>query len=576
MHPRDYLHDERLRSLLPYLDLDLPDRERMVLLGLGAGLAERQLSTLPGLSNPRRMKESVGRLEAAGRIRRLPTGWQALPSPAPSDEEVLRRIRKWTKLRRAFDILRDPCAGLKTRGLGEVADALGAALSEALEAVLQSVDRRMTEDRAVRGRERRSLLEFIDRNLPAEYVARGGGRDKPPPAPADVLERTIERLTAGRSTAESSAVEDESRKLFRLVQPYGEVTLAHWWQILTALWEAGFRGSELWTEWRCRLESYMLRCRLVIPGPHRLSDWDPRHLKARCPVPDSGYGPWVDEELGLWDRFRAKYGPALGPATKDLWIRAHESVPSRLHEDYPFATPETVGSHRYEEILFEQADVLSGLSEEVIRDLARGRKTRAVKRSLKRARTARDNRALRLAVTKAAQVARDDRRQTRDVGWADRLLRLVAEMKLGVPVDKDMLANLVVRSRAVGRGGRRYQTTTLSQQVLRTLSHNLEVRAPTLGPGEPFPLEEIGKPIANALNRIVEDEFASPQAREDALQSVEQVIRHRGIITVAYGSGGFDQRTVRAASGLIGADGVEETLLTLVGEARRDLAVNAR
>jgi len=147
----------------------------------------------------------------------------------------------------------------------------------------------------------------------------------------------------------------------------------------------------------------------------------------------------------------------------------------------------------------------------------------------------------------------------------------VAEMKLGLPVDQDILTGLVVRSRGAGRGGRRYQTTTLSQRVLRTLSHSLEVQAPVLGPGEPFPLEAVGKPLAKALDRIVEDELASPQTQEEAFHSVEEVIRHRGVITVAYGGGGYDRRTVRAASELIGVHGVEEQLLMLVGEARREV-----
>lgn len=568
MQIQDYLHDPRLRPLFRFLDLSVSARQRMVLLGLGAGFTERELGALPGLRNPSRTREAVEELEAAGRVRRTDKGWEAVPVTPPSDQEIMDRIRRWKKLRTAFGFLREPSARLRARGLGHVAEELGPALSAALEEVLHVVDRRMPRDQAIRRTERLSVLHFVRRNLPPEYAALCGGGDTPPPAPADICGRTLRRLTAGLSRAQASGIEQQVHSLYRALLGRGEVVLAHWWQILDALWEAGYRGAPLRQEWRERLESYLMRSRVKLSKKLRLSHLEPRKLKARYPVPDCGYGPWVEDELRLYQAFRARYGPALGPAVKNLWIRAHQAVPHRLREDYPFAGPHTVGRERYEEALLQEADALSRLTPEMLRDLKAGRRNGAIKASRQRAFREAHARSLRLAVAKAARAAQDDRlRKGKDVAWAVRLLRLAAEMKAGKEVEGEELERCVGQSRRAGRGGRRYQKEKLAEQALRILAHEVEAMSPTQGPAEPFPMQRIALPVARALRRIGGQTEASPSERDAALKAVKLFLERRAIVTVAYGTGAYEQMTVEKAATLVGGDSVLPTLLSLVWKA---------
>lgn len=307
MDIHNYLCHPRLSPLFPFLDLSLPARQRMVLLGVAAGFTERELVSLPGLSNLSRTRAAVRELEEAGRVRRTAKRWEALRGRPASDSEIADRIRRWKKLRMALDILREPSARLRARGLGHVADELGPALSEALEEALQVIDRRMPQDQAVRRRERLSVLNFVARNLPPEYESQCDGDGRPPPAPADVCARTVERLTFGLPKADALEVEQQTTELYQALLGRGETVLAHWWQILDALWDAGLRGWVLQRAWRLRLDSYLLRARVRLSNKFRLSYMKPQKLKARYPVPDCGYGPWVDHEIDLYRAFRVRY-----------------------------------------------------------------------------------------------------------------------------------------------------------------------------------------------------------------------------------------------------------------------------
>jgi len=577
MEIQDYLRHPRLRPLFRFLDFTLPAGQWMVLLGLGAGLTVRELPSLPGLSNPSRTRQAIRELETAGRVRRTPSGWEARPGAAPADADLKDRIRRWTKLRRALDMLAKPSAPLRARGLGHVADALGPALGDALEAVLRTVDRRMPADRAARRRGRQPVLAFVRRNLPPEYVAISGGGDGPPPAPADVCERTIERLTVGLGDTEAAEVEREVSGLYQVLLRHGEAVLAHWWQILVALWDDGVRGETLRREWRLRLESYLLRKRLRVSRAYRLPIADARKLKARFPVPDCGYGPWVDHELTLYRAFKARYGAALGPSVKVLWMQAHETVPDLLRRDYAFATPDVVVTDRYEELLFRTADELSGLSRGMLSALASGRSTRAIKACRGREEREAAARPLRLAVFKAAKAARDDRarKQTHEK-WADELLRLAAETKLANTIGTRDYAAYVMRSRQVGRGGRRVQKMPLGEEVLRGVVAELQKKPLTQGPGEPFPVARIKRPVDRALRRIGGAPRARTADREAALKALQMFIRRRGLVTVAYPGGCYEPMTLEAASDLVGRADVRREVLDVVWEARARLALESR
>lgn len=590
MEIQNYLRHARLRPLFAFLDLTVSARQRMVLLGLGAGFTERELQSLPGLSNPSRTRQAIRELEAAGRVRRTSSGWAAKPGRAPSDGDLAGCLRRWKKLREAFDLLSRPSAPLRARGLGRVADVLGPALSDALEAVLRTIDRRMPADQAARRRARQSVLSFVQRNLTPEYVSISGGGDGPPPAPHDVCERTIERLTAGLSGAEAAAVEREVDDLYRVLLGRGEAVLAHWWQILMALWDKGLRGQTLRREWRMRLESYLLRAQVRLSRRYRLRVDDPRKLKAQFPVPDCGYGPWVERELALYRAFRARYGPALGPSVKALWMQAHEAVPSLLLDDYPFATPDVVVAERYEEILFRVADALSGLSRGMLDDLSAGRRTRAIKACRAREEREAAARPLRLAVAKAAQAARDDRGRNRDdpddedekdekdeeheENWAIRLLRLAAELKLE-NVGSGDFAKLVKESRHFGRGGRRVLKRSLSEEVLRAVAYELQKRPLMQGPGEPFSLSHVKRPAERALRRIENASRACAAERAAASEALERFFQRRGLVTVAYPHGWYEPMTVEAASDLAGRTDVRREVLDVVSEARARFAVES-
>lgn len=571
MNVQTYLSDDRLQAILRHLDPDLPDTQRMVLLAVAAGFSPKQLHVLPGLAHPGRTKGALRDLEAAGRIRRhRRRGWEVVPGPAATKAAVEKCIKRSKKVRNALDLLADPAVRLRARGLAHLGTMLNQALSGALDVLLRRVDNAMNWDQQVRRRHRLPILAFVDRRLPGEYAARMAGSGRPPSAPEDLLEVTLELFAVGTSAEVQQARAKQILKLYRVLSSREDV-LAHWWQILSALWAEGARGKALWKGWRLRLEAYLLRRGLCLQSELRVRGIPPRRIKAMYPVPDCGYGRWVDEELRLYSRFRRRYRPAFGPFTRDLWIRSHEAVAVRLRRDYEGARPHVVRQALYTRLLFEAADSLSGLSSDILAEIATGR-CPEVRRLFTRAEQEWEEMPLRLAVAKAANEAARNDRSAEETVWALDLLRIAAEREAGSHIDEEKLAALIKQSKAFGRGGRRARRLEYGVLVLLGLVIDLETRPAVLAPNEEFPISAIRVPVERALRRVLDQENVSISERLSAVGRIETFLRRRARMRVVYTGGHVEVNTISLATGLIRDQSAEREIAEMFANARRRLA----
>ena len=572
MNVQAYTESERLQPILRHLDPQLPDIQRMALLAVGAGLSPSQFHVLPGLANPSRTKAALRELAEAGRIRRhRRNGWKVVAAPSAGEAAVVRCINRSKKIRRALAILADPATGLRARGLEKLSTMLGPALAAALDVVLRKVDNAMEWDKQVRGRRRLSVLTFVERRLPRDYAAGVRVRGGPSPAPEDLLEITLRRLTEGVSSVVQQAREDEIVKLYRILS-CREDALAHWWQILSALWSKGDRRDTLWEEWRRRLESYLLRRRICVKAQLRVKGISPRRLKAMYPVPNCGYGAWVEEELELYRRFQRRYRAAFGPFTHDLWIRSHEAVAARLRQDYTGARPDMASEDHYNALLFEAADRLSELKDHLLDDIPARRGSAEVRRLRDRAEEEWQEMPLRLAIAKAAKEAANPERSEKQTAWAVQLLRIAAQRELGLEVDETKLKDLIGESKKVGRGGKRTRPLELGVMVVRKLVLDLEVRPATLAPTGEFPISAIRKPVEDALRRVLDQKNVTPEERHEAVARIETFVLRRARMKVLYSCGRQEDKTISLAARLLEDRGVERQIREIFQRARRDLA----
>lgn len=572
MNVQAYLKDDRIRPLLRYLDPDLPDRQRMALLAVAAGFSQKQFQALPGLAHPGRTKGALLELEAAGRIRRhRRSGWEVVPGPAATQAEVEKCLKRSKKVRMALDLLADPAEGLRVRGLGHLGTMLGQTLSAVLDALLRRVDNAMKWDQQVRRRHRLPILAFVERRLPRDYAARMASPGRPPSAPEDLIEQTLQLLAVGMSAEVQHVREKQILTLYRVLSSREDV-LAHWWQILSALWAEGARGKILWKEWRLRLEAYLLRRGLCLQSELRVRGVTPRRIKAMHPVPDCGYGPWVEEELRLYRRFQRWYRPAFGPFARDLWVRSHEAVAARLRRDYDGARPHMVRQALYTKMLFEAADELSGLSPHILEEIRAGRCPAEVRQLRHRAEREWVEMPLRLAVAKAANEAARIDRSAEDRAWAIELLRITAEREAGNTIDEEKLADLIKFSKAFGRGGRRARRVEYGWFVLGMLIIDLETRPAVLAPNEQFPISAIRIPVEKALRRVLDEENVSASDRADAVERIETFLRRRARMRVVYSGGHVEEKTISLATRLIEDQSAEREIAEMFASARRRLA----
>src|SRR5690606_38635608 len=131
-------------------------------------------------------------------------------------------LKRSKKLQHALELLLDPTGGLRARGLGRLANALGSERSEALERLLREADARLADDCAVRRRLRRSVVAFAERNIAPDLVRVTPEGIRPRPAPPDMLDRSIQVLTADLALPTRDERRRELEYLYDTLLPYGE------------------------------------------------------------------------------------------------------------------------------------------------------------------------------------------------------------------------------------------------------------------------------------------------------------------------------------------------------------------
>lgn len=565
----DYLQNPVLLSLLPYFAVELSSAMRVALLGLAAGFHPRELSVLPGLKQAKRLRVTLSELENKGRIVRTDAGYLCVPASPLHKTEVLDLLKRHSKLRRTLDMLEEPLTRLRARGLGKVGAELEPEERGALLAALQDAEVRVAADRSFRKRARAPLLQFVSRRVPREHSRLTPEGPRPPRAPAGLLARS-QRLMPEN--------EERLSRLYNALVPYGESALDHWWRILQAYVARGLRGQELWDAWRTRLESYILRRRFPLSSGVRLQGVDARELKARYPVPEEGYGYWVDEELDLWRRFRGRFEPALGYLfTRTLWTQSHETVPAILRMQHGGAHASLVSEEQYEDCLFRAAEACSGLSDLVLEHLRRGLRTAAVRAARANAEREALELAVRAALAKAAKLAADNRnvvteKDEADRSWAVNFLIAVARRGTAKALSTAEFKALLEKAGSAGaRGGRRFRWPKLAEQVRRELDASFHHSPVIIGPREPFPSEAVWERVRFYASEIMASGVTINE-REAALQGLCDYVEHRGCIDIVYEDGTVERQSIRDAIAMAGSDGMAYAFVSSMVQRVRRMA----
>jgi hypothetical protein len=580
-----FLADPRTKELLPFLDPALPSAQRIALLGIAQGYSVQQLHHLPGLKNPTYLRAALDALVARGRVVRHSTGLIASSGAAPDPVHVARLLGQ-KKFTAAIELLADPAGGLYARGLSGMAVALGPVLGAALEEEVRRVDAVASADAEFWRRNRLSRLHYAERNVPRDRSRRTPDGPRPLPPPPDFLDRTVHQLTYGLPPAVRDERERVIRGLYRAVVGLGSTVFPHWWAILTGLERHRLGPDALWAAWRGRMESYLLRRRKILGPALRYREEEPYVLRVRYPVPECGYGPWVDHELALWRRFLRRYSPALGPLTKDLWLRTHEEITLQLRQEYPGVEPGMVSRRLYEERITLVADRLSGLSHGVLDDLARGRRSAAVKGVRGRYEREAGARLERLAIRRAvrslvAAQANGGRRSsdrlravlhtvdltdTSPENWAVHLLDTIARRQPGEQLSDKELTILLKQAKSKGRGGMRFRHRTVAEQVVEELHDLFEADPVVVGPGERFPLEKVQSHVRRCaeVSRLA----VSNDDQRDAHEALLNYLLNCVCIDVVVSLGTSQRSTIADACRLVGRPFMAERVFQLVQPAR--------
>lgn len=547
-----YLNHPLVRKLLPFFGVELPSALRVALLGLAAGFAPRELSTLPGLVQPKRLRAALRGLEDMGRIIPTGAGYVCTPASPRFERDIENLMKRHAKLRRTLDMLADPMVRLEARALADVGSLLLPDERVTLLAGLQAADAMAAEDIAFRKRCRTPLLHFVARRVPAEQSRATPAGPRPPRAPGGLLARS-QRLMPEHA--------ERLERLYNALVPFGDAPLDHWWRILQACVDRGFSGELLWHEWRQRLEAYILRRRIPLSNGVRLIGVDARRLKATYPVPEEGYGIWVDHELELWRRFRSRFDAALGYLhTRALWTQAHEVVPDLLLRQHGGAHAAIVSEEQYEDCLFRAAEACSGLSDKVVDDLrAGGRRTAAVRCARSNAERDTLEMEIRAALKKAATLAADGRAMTSakaeaDRAWAADFLTAVARRATDAALDTAAFRALLEKAPGAGaRGGLRLRRRQLSEQVRRELDSSFQLRPITIGPRESFPVRSVRARLRTVTNTIL-TAAVSDAERQAAICGLCDYVEHRDCIQIVYQDGTVECRSIRDSMALVGND----------------------
>lgn len=565
----EYLQNPLLLTLLPYLVTELPSAMRVAMLGLAAGFHSRELHVLPGLAQPKRLRQALKGLEAAGRIVRCGEGYTCTPASPPRERDVLNLLKRHSKLCRALDMIADPFTRLNAWHLGSLAEELCPDARAALVGALGEAAALRASDALHRRRPRRSVLSFVVRRVSAEQFRATPLGPRPHRAPHGLLERSQKLLPE---------YSDKLTRLYNALVPYGDDVLDHWWRILEAHADRGLTGAALWQAWRLRIESYVLRRRIPLSRGLRLRDTEANRLKALYPVPDVGYGWWVDTELALWRRFHAHFAPAMGYLqVRALWAQAHETVPAILRTEHRGATASAAMEDHYDDCLFRAAEACSGLGDRVLDHLRRGlHRTAAIRAARANAVREASACAQRAALLKAARIAADGRaivtdRDQAEREWALNLLRAVAFRETPNAPSTEVLSALVDEAARVGsRGGRRFRQPRLMEVVRRELDHDLQLRPIIVGPREPVPLKRIWERVRRVRTKILAAQVSADERRA-ALQGLCDYVQHRDCIILVNDDGTAVARSIRDVLTFASSEPEALALVaTLVARIRHD------
>ena len=365
------VHSNAQINFADYLRPDLQPREQTALWGIASGLARRQhLGYLPGLANRGLLRDAIDTLLSKGYIRRDARGdLHVEPMDAtPLPECETRKRLAGKKVQRTLEFLVHPKRDLIVRGLAGVAELLDEAEVTELARMLRSLDHHALADQECSRRMKQSRLVWVLRRVPRELLDAEGLH--PRPAVADLEGYLLDLLTRDGTPQQRDAVAASLRDLYPAVHDRGEVALAHWQRIAEAVPEEVADITKRWRRMAELLASYLSRHWKL---PNQLEGYvlDRKDTQKRNPVPECGYGPWVEAEIDLLWRFRARFGPAVGPLLHALWAAAHQAMEEIVRTRREPGM--RMGEDEYERRLFQEAERIANLGEPVVQALRAGR-----------------------------------------------------------------------------------------------------------------------------------------------------------------------------------------------------------
>lgn len=360
-----------------YLDPSLAPLEQTALIAIAGGVTEaRALARCPGLANQSRRDAAIECLFRRGYVVRNRGGTLSLATVVAERgcsgiSAAERRRSLGSKLQSMFDWFVHRGRYLLAYGYSAVMAVLDDAGIAWLSDLVRELKVNAADDRILARSLRHSRLAYVIRRVPREFLDVDGVN--PRPAPADALVRATAIVLGHQRVGHASAAFSrrlEVRELFEAVQRLGELPLAHWWRIVEE--SAGVSDpEERWSAVLLRSASYLYQHR-CMPAWLRDRVQEREELVRDFPVPACGYGAWVEAELELYRRFCRRYGTARGPFTRALWAQAHGAAEGEMRLRYPGYAPEPHWEQEYEYHLWQQADAIAGLDDDVLEALDRG------------------------------------------------------------------------------------------------------------------------------------------------------------------------------------------------------------
>lgn len=314
------MDEDLITRLLPFLQSDLRNPDRIVLCALALGYDPRHLRDLPTLRNSTRTRAVLNELTARGR---LDAEGRPVPYPPPSPEDLACVLGR-KKMQEALGCFEQWEGLLSQLGLGALVDALPAADVGALEETFLDLSRFDQDDKLVRAAVRQGWYLHAARTRPSS-----ASPDQRPPA--DLLAET-QRILGHRPQHR------RDQQFFAAIQDLNRHVAArlldgrwHWWLLLQHVERTTRTRDQSRKEFTGRILGLLLRRRCPpLRQLIRSLGWDIQdaadHMR-RYPVPRCGYGPWVVRERALKRRLCREVCQGFGRRIqKTVWHHAHRCV----------------------------------------------------------------------------------------------------------------------------------------------------------------------------------------------------------------------------------------------------------